>query len=94
MFISWLGVGLSTGRAGLVLDLTQTQLVGVGWRAEEPGLNPPKKSVESVSSEGEHQSGRVGCRNKESIESWKKSRQNMKNSPDFGNICRILHFFC
>ena len=45
MFISWLGVGLSTGRAGLVLDLTQTQLVGVGWRAEEPGLNPPKKSV-------------------------------------------------
>ena len=68
MFISWLGVGLSTGRAGLVLDLSRTQLVGVGWRVEEPGLNPSEKSVESVSNEGERRSGRVGRRNKESIE--------------------------
>ena len=68
MFISWLGVGLSTGWARLVLDLTRTQLVGVGWRAEEPRLNPSEKSVESVSSEGERRLGRVGRRNKESIE--------------------------
>ena len=41
-------IGLSMGRAGSVLDPTQTRLVGVGWKAEGLETDPRCQSVESV----------------------------------------------
>ena len=93
-------VGLSMGWAGSVLDPTPTWLASIRWRAEEPGLDPPEKSIESVSGEGEGWSGWVGYRNKESIEIWNKKASLesgkfagfWKKSPDSGNISSDFAF--
>ena len=66
------------GQAGSILDPTRTRPAGVGWRVEEPGLDPSEKSVESVS--GEVNVSRVGqvARIKKASKFEKKSHRNLE----------------
>ena len=57
------------------MDPTRTRSAGIGWRAEEPGLDSSEKSVESISGESERRSGWVSCQNKEIIKIWKKKKK-------------------
>ena len=83
--------GLSIGWAGLVLDLTRTQITSIGWRGEGTRNRLPEKSVELVSGEGERRSGRVGCQNKKGHRNLKKSVTGIwKISSETGKTCQKL----
>ena len=83
----WLLVGLSTGRARLVLDPTRTRLVGVRWRMEEPEINCSKNRLSRfkvrVSVGWLLELKKVIEKKKKVIEIWKK----LPESAFFTKIC-------